>query len=292
MEFTDIRPWQWAIVGAGVGCALAYAWTSVEPNLGRGIEPDTFRNLVGLISDEPISKGKPVIDDIVVYPEEKDGYGLRVQQVSFGVLHQTVDGKYFAYRPSHAIVQLEKVGASPSVEQMIEQRRTELGSEPGAAYATFSRPLTQSPGKYYGVSAAIGAATLGIAWPLFMQILIGAGLAPKPEKKEPKFDLSKYKSKGGSDSPKKAVKPGMTSGDLAELDALNAKLEGSVGAGLPGRSGAAPQSLASAEAIRKLDGTADASGPVPEKPAEDPKNFAGEWYPVARPAKHDEQKPH
>jgi hypothetical protein len=136
-------------------------------------------------------------------------------------------------------------------------------------------------------------AVIGVVWPMTLSLLTTAGLGRPPVKD--KYDISRFGS-GVSKNKAPAPKPRaeMTEAELKQLSALNDALTASIKEGLP--TGASPAPAAHAPAGQQIPGriftSAPAQAPVPiiEQPKED-KEFAGEFYPVARPAGHTEVEP-
>jgi hypothetical protein len=287
MELTEIRPWQWAIVGAGLGCALAYSWSGVEAESGRSLSIEQFMYMVQQTSDVPQTQGMPVLNNIYVNPPEPGPSDGQVQQVTFGVLHQHNDQKQFAYLPFNATAVLPLTDQHPTIESYLQTVNQRLARRGSTQKVVWCMPLKSNPAMYYAAFAGSGAVALGVVWPVVLAVLTGAGMAPKPrEKRQP--GLGSYKPAPPEESTTPA-KQAVTQKDIDELEALNAKLEASV---RPGDQTATwmPASSSDAPAIRKLDG-GPADAPSTPAKTEENKSYSGEWYPVVRPTNKPKDEP-
>ncbi len=146
----------------------------------------------------------------------------------------------------------------------------------------FERDLTfrfawwEVPKNMMMIYGAGGFVVIGVIWPSIIALLMGAGLAKRPEKT---YDLNRFK--GGEE--KKEAKAGATQADQDQLAELNAKLEAGVADMLQGET--TPDIDHDAEhaaVVKKLETTAmdakEGAVAAPEKP----KDYQGEFYPVAK----------
>jgi hypothetical protein len=151
-------------------------------------------------------------------------------------------------------------------------------------YAWWEEPKTMMA--MYGAG---GFVVIGVLWPTLIALLMGAGLVKRPEPQE--YDLSRFK--GGAD-PKPESKAAVTEADRNELAELNAKLEAGVADMVQGST--APDIDHDAEqaaVVKKLETRLlDAAEVASENHPDEPKEYQGEFYPVAKPGVHKHDKPH
>ncbi len=128
---------------------------------------------------------------------------------------------------------------------------------------------------------------IGLAWPALIQFMLRGGLG-RPEKKK-KREQRRYVPSSSSSSDPKKVEPLVTSADMAQLQAMEQSLIASIKAGkdqLP----QAPAAAAGPAAVKQLSGGPAEPVVAPAAP-EEPKDYKGEYYPVARPSGKGGHKP-
>lgn len=128
---------------------------------------------------------------------------------------------------------------------------------------------------------AMGASVLliGVTWPMVIRMLVRMGFGVPED--ELGVDLSKVKSSARPEP----VRAGVTDADLSDLDSLNARLEANVAGMLMSQDELddAEERRAEEAVVRKLEAQRLESQQANAKP-EEPKDYKGEFYPVARPA--------
>ncbi len=132
-----------------------------------------------------------------------------------------------------------------------------------------------------GIYTLGGFVVLGLIWPTIANLLAGAGFGKKPPKDD--YDLSRFKSEP---EPQTAVAP-VTAG-TSELDALNAKLEAEVAGMFVTKTAIEQENEEEEAAIKQL--RMDAVETPTEKAEREEREYKGEFYPVAKPAVHKDEK--
>lgn len=284
MEIQDLKRWQWALIGLVggliLGLAYRYVYTDFDPGLPTLGQPEM---LAPLMVQQDFATGRPIIDNVVVYPLS-DG-DARAQLVTFKMrqvyhFRDPQSGAMFTrtrWEPRQIWAEIPFDPAGPPGntlgDRLAELGRQELmdGADPGTAW--WRAPL---PGTL--LFAAGGVLLLGGVWPSVLAVLVGAGFGSRKAKEE--YDLSRFNGAPEEDA---AAKPGVTAEDMDELDRLNASLEQS-SAGEPDASGDGQAGGKSSESEQKRTLVAD--DPVHARADDDkPRDYQGEWYPVARKGK-------
>ncbi|MFT3786316.1 MAG: hypothetical protein QM770_09130 [Tepidisphaeraceae bacterium] len=289
MELTDLKRWHWAILGAAAGAIMGFAWMGNEPAAGRNFTTPFLREVIGQTSDEAATKGWPVVKNVIVMRGEKDPNGNSVQRVLLSYLnHDRKTGKGI-YLPGNVNAVASDLQAT-TVEEFIDNQAKLLqtAKDPGAAVATYSHPLSQNLPGYFGAWVGGGALLIGGVWGSLVNLIVGAGLVPKREAK-PK--ARKYASGDIDDGTiKDAKRHGMTAADKEELDAVVAAYASKNPTGDHARHDGKAATTTAGPAIKKLEAGPLEQPAQPEKKPEEPVHYGGEWYPVVRPA-HHENKP-
>jgi hypothetical protein len=134
-----------------------------------------------------------------------------------------------------------------------------------------------------------GAALLiGGVWPILLNLMVGAGFG-RAKQAEPDYDLDRFKAgqEPVSSSPSRHTGAGNQQQVQEYADSLERDLASTATAT---QTAGSPPAEAS-QAVRKLDAGPLETAATTAQP-EDEKEFAGEYYPVARPHGHDApQKP-
>jgi hypothetical protein len=291
MDITDIKAWQWAILGVIVGVVLGFAWQGVDTRSGA---PFTFREFyrdLGGVGATEKTRDMPLLRNIVIYPGEADPNGQVYQRVTLEQLNldKTTQSPVYVAREFQASSTRDFNG-SPSMEAWIDQIvKDRTGTWPGANQIAYRAPLTANPALYFGLWGAGGLVAIGVVWPMVIQLLLGAGLAQKAAPKPKAFKLSEYKAKGDIDDGviRDAKKhTGITSEDQRKLDEVMAELERKT-ADMRTSDRVdedAPAAPTPPPRILTLNAGPAAQEANPQPAAEqEQKSFGGEWYPVARP---------
>jgi hypothetical protein len=170
--------------------------------------------------------------------------------------------------------------------QWMEQLQKDFPNQPNLDRdLSFRFAWWEVPQNMMMLYGAGGFVVIGVIWPAFIAILMGAGLAKRPPEKE--YNLDRFK--GGEE--KKEAKAGATQADQDQLAELNAKLEAGVSDMLQGST--TPEIDHDAEhaaVVKKLVTTSMDAKEAVAAEAEEPKEYKGEFYPVAKPHGHKDEK--
>jgi hypothetical protein len=299
MEMTDIKAWQWAIIGALVGVLLAAVYRNFDSPIGSSA-PFSFREFnrdLGATGGTEKTRDMPLLRNIVVYPPETDPNGVAYQKVQLEQLNIHKDSGEPTYVPREFFASSQRdFSTFPSLQQWIDaQAKERADTWPGAKQIAYRAPLSANANLYFGAWALGGALVLGVAWPVVVWGMIGAGIVPKPTPKPKKIRQTKLKQQPEEtfddgvirDEKKRA---NMTTEDQKKLDDVMAQLERNTAGMNAGRESDSVDEDAPANAptppprVLTLN-----AGPLAQevnaKPAEQDENksYGGEWYPVARP---------
>lgn len=281
MDLASLKQWQWALIGIVAGAIIGLSWMRMPASTGRNADPNEFKMIVGNVSSGaryPVNKDLPLVKNIQILPPETDPDGKLVYSVRFDRLGVNAkDQTVYQEQWLNAKTPFE---GNQSIIDFLAQRGVSFSDRTGVGQY---RPVA--------MGAAVGLFSVGFLWPAFISFLVGAGL----EKPKPKEVERIYASGPQNDGTIKEKKKGVSAKDVSDLNALNDRLEASVGKGLKARGGKNQDSeveeivskLMSGSGARNTEDPTAAS--VPAAPQEE-KEYAGEWYPVARPKHHDEKK--
>jgi hypothetical protein len=282
MDLTSLKHWQWGIIGVVMGSIIGLSWMNMPGDVPRSADVNEFKREVGAISNGarfPANKDLPLIKNVVVLPPETDPddklvYPVRFDRLGVNAKDQTVYQEQGLYAKT-------PFEGDQSIVQFLNDRQISFSDRTG-------------PGKYrpVGMGAAVGLFTVGFLWPACIQLLVGAGL----EKPKPREEKKVYSTGAQNDGTIKDRKKGVNARDINDLNALNDRLEASVGKGLKARDGAHSDAKEVDEIVSKLmsssgsRNTQDPTAAVPAAQNDEPKEYQGEWYPVVKPKHHDEKK--
>jgi len=168
----------------------------------------------------------------------------------------------------------------PNVIEYLQAVHTRSDAQFSYRYAWQELPLATAL-----LPPVAGLLVIGIAWPMTLNLMMGAGLARKPQ---PRAKLPKNRKALAAKGP---VDTSAGDKQLADLNAaLEAEMSGFVGANITNDP---DESRAGMPAIkpRTLSGVVDPTLPKPEDDEIEVKEFGGEFYPVVK-AVHKEHKHH
>ena len=282
MDISDIKRWQWALVGILAGLALGYAWSSGDPaGDGRKISQIDFER--DLIRKDPKSN-EPVLEKIVVHPAVLDYQKQTVQPVTFlRTMRGGKDGKSYKvwaqfvapvpYQP-----QFNGAGAAPVAG------KTFTVSDYLAAVSKQAPEVRYRFGWESQKPVAMAAWTVGSVllvggiWPTLLNLLIGAGLGAKREQKKEDY-FARFSST--PEPAKAAARAAMSDAERDRLDEMNRRLEADLASEGLGMTSVGAERPATPNDVRKLEG-----GPVEAAPAlkrgdeDDEIEVKGVYYPV------------
>jgi hypothetical protein len=294
MEIENLKRWHWIAAGIVVGLALAYVWSSVEPERGRrGSADDLFRNAA--LKDP--KTGRAIVSSVVVHPPEEGPHGM-VNVVTYkkwmndAKSKKTVSANYWFVAEIPFVPPGQRPdGVAPNFtisDQLkdVQKRAPQLAVS--SAWWT-TRPAT------FAIWTLGSVVVIGGLWPTLLNVIVGAGYG-HPRRAEKKMDadeayLARFKGDGKRE-PAKPTKPLVTAAEHERLREMTEQLESKLG-GL----GNVPASQAGAGAtsespVRKLDGGPLELTPIANQADDDEIEVKGEYYPVLIHHKkhHDESK--
>lgn len=303
MGVEDIRRWQWVVVGLVLGVSMSYAWRGLEGPAVRKISQQDFeRELIR----RPAEGDVPRIRNLVVFPPQESFETYTEDGVQKRRLVQRVKGQRLlpdararegeaakpVYQPFEFVAPMPykpQRGGPPNppddftVLGWLEHMRR--NREFSYRYA-----WEQTPRWNLALFAGGGVLLFGGLLPTLINVLTGAGFGrprrPADEPPEKKVDLRKVRSTSTSEP--EPARPAVTDEDRARLDEVNATLEKDLaGAQITGdgATGAAPASV-----IRPLE-TRPLEPLVETKHDDEPKEYRGEYYPVAKPTHKADDPP-
>ncbi len=274
MGIEDLKRWHWIAIGVVLGIVLAGARMMVDPDetdsADTRISAETFVYGVGHTTGGQANL--PLFRNIVVYPPVND-----LDYVTGEQLMPIPGTRKYQYKPIsfHGTRPFRAAGRnSPTVRDFLQSAQKH-NKDVSYRYAWWD------DARFVWLTWVGGAViVIGGVWPTLLNLMIGAGWG-RPKKVKETFDLSRFKGEESKPDEKKTV----TQQDIEQLHALEAQLEEKL---RPTGAGHAGAEVATTEKpLRQLSG-----GPVETVAAaqdQDPNEYKGEFYPVARPhTKKDE----
>jgi hypothetical protein len=154
------------------------------------------------------------------------------------------------------------------------------------------RPSYGSASVRMTIAILASVVVIGGIWPTFVGLITGQGPWLMPMGGKNKGAASASYDDWGTDSGKAhGVDAAARAAAMGQLGAMNAQLEAGLGHGAHGGGGAAGQGGpggATQPGIRKLTGSGESvQAPISTQPQE-PKEYQGQFYPVAKPHHHQD----
>ncbi len=268
MGIESLKRWHWIVIGALLGLTVGYSQTVVGFDPLRA-EP---RALAQQLFEEELHQrvnGRPKLKNVTLYP---DGSLLLVKLQR---LMLADDGRTFVY-------------GQWQMTPPVPYRPATMPPRDNAPNYTVANFLADVAGKDPSISYRFawwatkpmtillwtvgGLVVVGGIWPFVVNLLIGAGFG-RPRPAEDEYDLSRFQSEADLNP---AAVPNDEDGlKLKALEEeLSKNLEGGAFEQAPGAASPAPPMTLASEPLQP-------AAPV----AEEDKDFAGEFYPVAHGAK-------
>ena len=265
MDLISFKYWHWIVLGILVGGLMGFAWTGFPPTMPRSGSLDDFKFRIGTVGDGETTTGLPRIQNIAILPSDVDPNGKTVFPVTFERLGIDKEGKA-VYQPQ-SIYAKEPFEGTQTIEQFLKVK--------GVSYANRAGPLKYLP---VGYGVAAGIVGIGLIWPTMIRLMVGAGLArPKPPKPEKTYATGEQDD--GTDKPKKrlgfsfAGTGEKTPDPFAAKPVVDATTDGDVSQLFQTTGQGAKEAIAQTATEKEK------------------KDYAGAYYPVAKPAvKKDEKK--
>jgi hypothetical protein len=224
--------------------------------------------------------------DLVVYPPVQTGAHTTAYVANFLILSETARGSgEWAYRPASVVAETpfvfgrEVPGVTAAPDETILAFLERIQADhPNVKYRY---AWEREPWAVYTIWTGGSVLVMGLVWPSLISLAAGRGLGLKPYRPdEPAYDLERF---AGGDEPAKPAAKEMTEEDAQQLAAAEAALRKGLG---PAGAAAAPATDGSTDqAIKKLEGKPLEPLAIPGQD-EEPKEYKGEYYPVAKPKAH------
>jgi hypothetical protein len=286
MDITDIKRWQWAVLGIIAGLALGYVWSSGEPvGAGRKVSQLDFER--DLTRKDPKS-GEPVLQKIVVHPQTTDYHGKKVQPVTFlRQMRGAKDGKVYKvwaqliapvpYKPQSGPRGTGATGKSADAFAVADYLKN-VAQQNNAVRFRYGwesvRPVAMTA---WTVGALV---VVGGLWPTLLNVLVGAGLGGQREKKKKEDYFARFSH---APDPAKAARPAVSDAERDRLAAMNARIEEQLKAAgvLTDPSDREDPEGKILAPVRKLEGGELQPVAPMRKPEDDDEiEVKGEYYPV------------
>jgi hypothetical protein len=311
MQIEDFKTWHWMVLGPIVGilfgCIILWRGPSSDvPNintLDQGRFERAASGTPGLRRDEALipefAAGKPWLKDLVVHPpiqgDNSDTYWVlgEVYSVDVGrkdpkdpaspfvTLGDWSPFRYPAKAPYRAVL------AAPGVYPSVMDYLTALKQKSPDSTTRYRFAWWDSTAATIALPTMAGFLIIGVAWPMAIHLLQGAGLArpSQPNVKQPKRRPAAATAKAAVDH---------STGDR-RLDEMNTQLEQDLAAGASSSGGKAAAAAPGDAPVKALAGTPEAAAAAAEKERLI-REYGGEFYPVVRSVhkegEDEEEKPH
>lgn len=276
MQVQDLKRWHWVAIAIIVGWALSYVWTNVEPGIPRTLAPRTFEMLLAA----PPEQGNPWLANLTVHPPLNGVYIVTGEELTV-----QPGSKMGIYKPFQIVTRTPyvpggtgrapaagSVGADQTILTYLERVKAQH------PHVRYRYAWERQPVWVYTFWIAGSVVMIGGVWPSLVSLLTGGGLGLTRDRHEDNgYDLSRFGT--GAESAA-AAKSGPTVADAAQLASVEAELEQKLaGFAITGAADGGPAGPDHGQP-RKLDGKPLEAAPV--APAEEDKEYKGEFYPVAR----------
>ena len=301
MHLENLRFWHWTIIGLLAGALFGGdkltqgAWFDIE-GLETMDQPTFDHEIAGMIvanrSDRRLIQAyhadQPMLKNLVIHPPVEDEpthsywitgkyYRVYVDNVKPGDASTPIVNRedWVPFRYRAAVPYRSTAAAAGSYPTVVEYLAAVKKKYPTAAVPSRFAWWEQSMPTML-LPAAAGLLIIGIAWPLTLMLMQGAGLARAPA---PSVKLPKQRNLSG---PAKAAKD--HSADDQKLADLNAQMDKALaGYGASGASPVSEDSVAAAKlsSPKVLPGAAAAPAAPPSK-EEISRQYGGVFYPVVK----------
>ena len=281
MAIRNWRWWQWLAVGVVVGGLLGLVLTNFEwtdPTMASD-QFNTMRRKIAHRTDA----GESVLTRIRVGPVVRDGEGKLVQQTTFWERQKNrTTGTWDLTGQFRVITPVPLSPASPRPDYgILDYLATQKQAIPSLDYR-YQWWLV--PRTLWLLSLGGSVLAIGVVWPVVNRLLVRLGLGAPPDERA--AGLSEVMTRDETVSMPSGVV--VTADDQQRLADLNAAMEANV-AGLAMTETAGPAADEPGTArptvtgVRELHGERVAPVAAAAAVQDDPSDFKGEFYPVARP---------
>lgn len=302
MEIEKLNRLHWLAISIVVGIALAFVWR--DPNTASSLFNDSSREMgiqdfTRLLSTLDL-RGQPILTNLVVHPPMPTAVGTVTRVTGFkaamippgsflfagpaGRADEMTIGDFNVMAPVPFVATgFFAKHTFPNVTEYLKWRQQ---SDPRIQF----RPGYESiPAVRMAIAIILSIVVIGGVWPTVVGLMTGQGPWLMPKRGSKSVLASPYSY---PETPAATVDPRLKADALRQVGQMNEMLEGGL-AGSIAMTSANPGAPSSAAApmpgVKQLAGTSDPAAAIPIKP-EDPKEFRGEFYPVAKPGHHEEVK--
>lgn len=265
MNIEDLKRWHWLLLGATLGLLLALASSFALPSPDPTLRPPISElDLASLLSDDSAG-GEPVLRDLTLHPDDS-GRTFVTGEFAVG------NGSYRAFalytgRP------FPSNGDNPAPDLRAYIDRLRAAGHP----VPLTDPWWEATWFRLAWPTATGALLVGGLWPILLNLLIGAGFG-RHKPAEDTYDLNRF---GQHPDPSSSTLP-PPSPDDASVQAAADRLESALQSqSITSPSPAPPATPTSSTPITPLTAGPVESVPIPTDNT--PKEYKGEFYPVAKP---------
>jgi hypothetical protein len=301
MRIEELRAWHWVLIGLFVGLMFGVAHRAA----GHWFDTDDLPTLSPIILEQLVigrpapsplrrfipaaQQQQPMVKNLVVHPPVA-GDPSASNWVT-GKMYEIVARPADPARPSHiagyyeewepfkcrATLPYKATAGAPGKYPNIIAYLTAVQKKSRLPLA-FRYAWWEQPTLALLLPTAAGLLIIGIAWPLSIALMQGAGLTRPPQKT--KSARSRSTTTGSATTP-----PRDTSAGDRQLATLNDQLESSLAAGASDHaSNETPSTPAPAPAVTPLGIPEPASAAACPGQHDPTKEYGGEFYPVAKPA--------
>jgi len=221
------------------------------------------------------------LTEVKVRPAVVDGQGKTVDTVTFRVLEREASPARWAAPGVYQVIFARPPYADQPAGSSIRDYLTSVQGR--APSIQFSYQAWREPRAIWAMCLGGSVFLIGMIWPMLIRLMVKIGLVAPLAKVDPGYDLSRAPRK------RTASVPLAPTADRAELDLLNAQLEAkvadmlmtdSVSQDVSQDADVTPARPAQ-PGIRPLDAPV-AQAPTTPAPQPGDRDYAGEYYPVAR----------
>ncbi len=290
MHLDKLKRWQWALIGVILGAIIGGMrgyMADMNPDTGidesltqiafeRDLLKENYKHERPFFKDMVIRqwRGREVLFGIYYLPrveretgpDSKPHFVTKVYERTFRFLPDE------PYKPTHRFPGIS--GSNLTLRGFLDQ----VIKDNPDAHISYANAWWYQPGMQLKLWTAGGLIVGWLIWPSIVNLITFGSLFRPKEPKEERASAAHSKAAA-------AAAPAVVSNDdvNAHIQSLEAELEGSLAAPSPSEGG----EDASAPAIRPLTATSSDTPPPANAEPQAPREYAGEFYPVARPGGED-----
>jgi hypothetical protein len=293
MSIEGTSRWQWMLIALAIGYGIAWMQLNVGQDTATETHTQTSFEAMLLAQPEGLKQERPWLVNVVLYPpvpgvvQSSNGKHDIRSLITFDYIKRLPDGKG-KYAPGACLARYPYVPAHPSLGKAAGDPQAYFAewskSRPwiSARYAWWREPLWNYV-LYMGGSFML----MGVIWPTVLKrlTLAGYGRAPEEQEKRPPFwrrwftrqPLPVRFDDGLVTATKRPTSTTLNAEEMSRLDQMEEGLRDFLTQQPPEPGGEVEDEPA--PEIKQLSN--EATEPPTEPPkAEDPKDYAGEFYPT------------